>query len=74
MSYDFALLALGIPVIIWLTVRAAQRVRAIKERIAQVQDDMARQPQNPYIALGELFNPPPPPSAPQESARGKIHD
>lgn len=74
MSYEAVLLALGIPTIVWLAVRAVQRMQAIKERIADVQQDMKRNPQSPYVALGELFNPPPSPADPKERTHGKRHD
>jgi len=74
MSYEVGLLVVGIPVIAWLAVRAVQRMQAIRERIADVQDDMKRNPQSPYIALSELFNPPPAPSPPKERTRGKRKD
>lgn len=74
MSYEVGLLVLGIPTILWLAVRAVQRMQAIKERIADVQDDMKRNPQSPYIAMAELFTPPPTPDDPKERTRGKKHD
>lgn len=74
MSYEVGLLVVGIPVIAWLAVRAVQRMQAIKERIADVQEDMKRNPQSPYAAMAELFNPPPPSSPPQERTHGKRND
>lgn len=74
MSYTVGLLAFGIPLIVWLAVRAAQRIQAIKERIADVQEDLKRSPQSPYAAMAELFNPPPAPPPPKERTRGKRHD
>ncbi len=74
MSYETGLLVLGVPAIIWLTVRAVQRMQAIKERIADVRDDMERNPQSPSLALSELFNPPSSPTPPKERTRGKRHD
>ncbi len=74
MSYTVGLLAFGIPVIAWLAVRAVQRMQAIKERIADVQEDIKRNPQSPYQAMAELFNPPPPSSTPKERTRGKDND
>ncbi len=74
MSYEVGLLAFGIPIILWLTVRAVQRMQAIRERIADVQEDMKRSPQSPYAAMAELFNPPPSPADPKERTRGKRND
>lgn len=74
MSYEAVLLVLGIPTILWLAVRAVQRMQAIKERIADVQQDMKRNPQSPYVALSELFNSSPTPDNPKERTRGKKHD
>lgn len=72
MSYTDGLLLLGIPTIVWLAVRAVRRMQQIKQRIAEVQDDLARNPQSPYAAMAELYNPPPPKS--KERTRGKDHD
>lgn len=74
MSYTVGLLAFGIPLIVWLAVRAAQRIQAIKERIADVQEDLKRSPQSPYAAMAELFNPPSASSPPKERTRGKRND
>lgn len=70
MSYTLALLILGVPTILWLAVRAARRMHAIRKRIAEVQADMARNPQSPYMALAELYQSP----DPQERPHVKKHD
>ena len=45
----------GVPAIVGLLLRARRRVRALTERIAQVQEEMARNPQAPYAALAEIM-------------------
>ena len=49
------LLLFGIPVIAGLTLLAVRRVRALTRRIAEVQEEMARNPQAPYAALATLM-------------------
>ena len=71
MTETFWMLIVGIPIIVWLLVRAVQRVQSLRERVADVQDEMARNPQSPYQALAELFaaNTPADDKQPQEKTR-----
>jgi hypothetical protein len=49
------LLIIGIPVIVVLTVMAVRRARALAARIAEVREEMAKNPPDPYQALSELY-------------------
>ena len=49
------LLLFGVPAIVGLTLRAVRRTRAIRARIEEVQEEMARNPQAPYAALAALM-------------------
>jgi hypothetical protein len=55
MVVSVLLLLFGVPVIVGLTLLAARRVRALTRRIAEVREEMARNPQAPYAALAELM-------------------
>ena len=55
MVVSILLLLFGVPAIVGLMLLAARRVRALTERIADVQEEMARNPQAPYAALAELM-------------------
>ncbi len=48
-------LLIGLPVIALLVAMAVRRSRAVARRIREVKEDMARNPQNPYLALSELM-------------------
>jgi len=48
-------LLLGLPIIAALLVLAARRTRALVTRIREVREEMARNPQNPYMALATLM-------------------
>ena len=48
-------LLVGLPVIAWLVATAVRRTRAVRTRIRDVREEMARHPQNPYQALAELM-------------------
>lgn len=47
-------LGLGLPLIAWLLVLIWRRTRAVKLRIREVREEMARSPQDPYMALAML--------------------
>jgi hypothetical protein len=49
------LLLFGIPAIVVLTRMAWKRSRTLSRRIAEVQEEMARDPRSPYAALAELM-------------------
>jgi hypothetical protein len=49
------LLLFGIPTIVVLTRMAGKRTRTLSTRIAEVQEEMARDPRSPYAALAELM-------------------
>jgi len=49
-------LLLGLPIIAALLVLAARRTRALVLRIREVREEMARNPQNPYMALATLMD------------------
>lgn len=48
-------LLLGVPIIAALLVFAWRRTRALVTRIREVREDMARNPQDPYLALAMLM-------------------
>lgn len=72
MSETFWVLIFGVPIIAWLLVRAVQRVRLLRQRIADVQDELARNPRSPYESLAELFNPPLPPADKANQERTRV--
>jgi predicted DNA-binding protein len=47
-------LLLGVPAIVALLVLAWRRTRALAARIREVREEMARNPQDPYLALAML--------------------
>ncbi len=49
-------LLFGLPVIAILLVMAIRRARAVSYRIREVREEMARNPQDPYMALAQLMN------------------
>ena len=49
-------LLLGLPIIAWLGAAAWRRSRAVAERIRDVREEMARNPQDPYLALAQLID------------------
>ena len=48
-------LLLGLPIIAALLALAWRRARALAARIREVREDMARNPQDPYLALAMLM-------------------
>ncbi len=48
-------LLLGLPIIAVLLVLTWKRVRALVTRIRDVREEMARNPQDPYLALAQLM-------------------
>jgi len=48
-------LILGLPTIAILLVMVFRRARAVSQRIGEVREEMARNPQDPYRALAELM-------------------
>lgn len=48
-------LLIGVPVIVWLSVAAWRRTQAVARRIRDVRVEMARHPQDPYMALAALM-------------------
>ena len=79
------LLLFGIPAIVGLSLLAVRRVRALQRRIADVQEEMARDPQAPYAALAALMQEqehdtkptprvwPPAPRVPRRGKDGQPH-
>ncbi len=49
-------LLLGLPIIAALLVLAGRRTRALVIRIREVREEMARNPQDPYMALATLMD------------------
>ncbi len=49
-------LLLGLPVIAILLALAWRRTRALVVRIREVREEMARNPQDPYLALAALMD------------------
>lgn len=77
MTEEHWVLIIGVPIIVWLAVRAMRQARAVRRRIAEVQDEMERNPQSAWLALGEMLNssaPASPSQMPQEKPRGKRID
>ena len=76
MTEEHWVLIIGVPIIVWLAVRAARQARAVRRRIAEVQDEMERNPQSAWLALGEMLSSAPasPSKTPQEKPRGKRID
>ena len=48
-------LLFGLPVIAVLLALAVRRARAVSQRIREVREEMARNPQDPYLALAQLM-------------------
>lgn len=48
-------LILGLPIIAILLVMVFRRARAVSQRIGEVREEMARNPQDPYRAMAELM-------------------
>ncbi len=48
-------LLFGIPIIVFLLVLAARRLRALSTRIAKVQEEQARNPLPPFAQLADLM-------------------
>lgn len=48
----------GIPTIVALSVRAARRVRAIRQRHLELLEEAKRNPQDPYTQLAQLYETP----------------
>jgi len=77
MTEEHWVLIIGVPIIVWLAARAVRQARAVRRRIAEVQDEMERNPQSAWLALGEMLSSAPtasPPKTPQEKPRGKRID
>ena len=51
-----AIWVFGIPTIIVLIVRANRKMRAIRQRHEELQEEARRNPQDPYKSLAELYN------------------
>ena len=49
------LLLFGVPTIVGLTLLAVGRARSLSARIAEVQEELARDPRPPYAALAALM-------------------
>lgn len=49
------LVLFGVPAIAGLALTAWRRARLLRERITQVQEEMARDPRPPYAALADLM-------------------
>ncbi len=47
--------AVGLPIIVWLTVRAVRRIQAIRQRDAELREEDARAAKDPYARLAELY-------------------
>ncbi len=58
MAEETWLMIIGVPVIAVLAALAWRRARAVTRRIAEVQAELARNPQNPYLMLAELMQEP----------------
>jgi hypothetical protein len=56
MFADTWVLILGIPIIIALLVQTARRSAQIRDRIAQVREEQARNPLPPFAQLAELID------------------
>lgn len=63
-------LLFGIPIIVFLLALAARRLRALSTRIAEVQEEQARNPLPPFAQLANLMAEPEAPKA----RRGKKTD
>ncbi len=46
---------LGLPIIVWLTVRAVRRIQAIRQRDAELREEDAQSAKDPYARLAELY-------------------
>ncbi len=55
LASEWLTLLIGTPIIIYLLVLIARRVRALRQRIVDVRLEMERNPQPPYAMLAELF-------------------
>ena len=55
MVEELLMVVLGVPVIVWLTVRAWRQARAVRTRIAEVREELARNPQEVFLAQAELM-------------------
>lgn len=60
-------LLLGLPVIAWLMLLARRRTQKLIARIQEVRMEMARSPQDPYLALSGLM------AEPDEKKQGGRH-
>jgi hypothetical protein len=47
---------LGLPVIVYLAWQAGGKLRAIRRRDAELREEEARNPKDPYLRLAELFD------------------
>lgn len=56
MLADNWVLILGIPIILGLLVQVARRASRLRERIAQVREEQARNPLPPFAQLAELID------------------
>ena len=55
MVEELLVVVLGVPVIVWLAVRAWHKARAVRARIAEVREELARNPQEVFLAQAELM-------------------
>ena len=55
MVEESLMLILGVPVIVWLAVRAWRQARAVRARMAEVRAELARNPQEVFRAQAELM-------------------
>jgi hypothetical protein len=47
--------AVGLPIIVWLSVRAVRRIQAIRRRDAELREEEAQSGKDPYARLAELY-------------------
>ena len=55
MVEELLMVVFGVPIIVWLAVRAWRQARAVRARIAEVREELARNPQEIFLAQAELM-------------------